>query len=236
MGSIACVRIFGSRARGDNDSGSDIDVLVIYESTPLATDRENILAQIKAVVGQAVDVAEYSSSRVHHFFLSGDLFAWHLFQESKKLFSPSSDFIDQLGKPTPYVSARNDISAFTDLLETIPENMEKHPENSVFEAGLLYLATRNIAMSLSWHSAGKVDFSRHAAVNISENNGLPFPITRAKYDELISCRHASQRGAVIPVLSSSELSVVAAKLVIWSRKIYSLVASQPNGMLNANTV
>src|SRR2546430_1500114 len=134
MDNVSCVRVFGSGARGDNDACSDIDVLVIYERAPEAIERENILAQIEKAIGQNVDIAEYSAERIRHFFLSGDLFAWHLFQESKKLFSPHADFLDELGRPNPYSSAENDISAFKSLLETIPTNMEKHPKNYVFEA------------------------------------------------------------------------------------------------------
>lgn len=236
MHNVSCVRVFGSAARGDNDSSSDIDVLVIYERAPIAIERERTLVQIKTTVGKNVDIAEYSAERIRHFFLSGDLFAWHLFQESMKLFSDKSDFIDQLGRPRPYVNAQCDISAFKNLLETVPENIKKHPENAVFEAGLLYLSTRNIAMSLSWHLESKVDFSRHAAVNVSERNGLPFPTNRAKYNELIGCRHASQRGEAVPTVSSLELSLVASKLVTWSNKISSLATIQTREVLNANTV
>jgi hypothetical protein len=235
MNHMSCIRIFGSKARGDDDSSSDTDVLVIYEGIPLPNDRENTLTLIKSRVGSNVDVAEYSLSRIRHFFLSGDLFAWHLFQESKKLFSRSSDLIDSLGKPQPYTSARKDISGFASLLNTVPRNMKEHPENVTFEAGLLYLATRNIAMSLSWSLEGNTDFSRHAAINLSKKNGAPFPIPESKYNELICCRHASQRGAVIPIFCSGEISDVASKLVTWSEEISSLVANQPQEMLNANT-
>ena len=237
MENVTCIRIFGSSARGDNDASSDLDVLAVYERPPSDAERKRALVKISAATGRNVDIAEYTSERIRQFFLNGDLFSWHLYQESEKIFSKEADLIDQLGWPARYVSGEEDVRSFRKLLNGIPTALVACPNNTVFECGLMYLASRNIAMSLSWYlNEKKIDFSRHAALNITQRMGRQFPIGKAKYDELIRCRHASQRGVIAPKISQSEMIAVAANLVDWARELNSLMFTQESEHSYANAI
>ena len=236
MKNVASIRIFGSSARGDSDLSSDMDLLVVYKHAPLDSERKRVLGEVSGVIGRNIDLSEYSSERIRQFFYNGDLFSWHLFQESKKIIFIDNDLIDDLGRPAPYSNTKEDICSFITLLKSIPNNLIQYPESCVFEGGLLYLATRNIAMSLSWHLDGHVDFSRHAALNVTERLDQKFPISVFDYNELINCRHASQRGAVLPSISPVKLAAIAVKLVDWSTELQSLIHTRRIEGSYANTV
>ncbi|VWB98328.1 hypothetical protein BPS26883_04757 [Burkholderia pseudomultivorans] len=195
---IIDVRLFGSAARGDFDKSSDIDVLVISnKGKPNTKSLEQFLAeQFKGTV----DISIYSIKRLKSMFREGHLFSWHLYCESHHLgYIGTTDIIAELGSPSPYKSASEDIAELLDLLETVRTEVQDS-NNLTFEAGLIYVCLRNIALSASWCTGNGIKFGRNSPFEITTGN-LSFPISRADYDVLVACRHASTRGTIATVPS-----------------------------------
>ena len=221
---MATIRLFGSTVRGDGDQHSDTDVLVAYKSRPDAREKDAVAFRIAEELGCKPDIAHYSVTRIMKFFASGDLFAWHLYQESRPIMLSDSDFVTSLSAPMPYISVERDMQSFISMLREIPQQLITAPNNYAYEAGLLYLTSRNIGMAASYGLGGKIDFSRLAALNISTKLEVEFPFSQNEYATLISCRHASQRGAPIPSCPPN-LNRRANSLVEWSMRIVAAMKS-----------
>src|SRR5208283_3231288 len=157
---ILSVRLFGSHARGDAEESSDLDILCILDA--VTSEKKSAASRlICAAYGNSISITFYGRKRFSEMFEEGHLFAWHIFTESH--FLPGftdHDWIVQLGRPLPYTDAIQDVRDLIEIMESIPENLERCPANTVYEAGLLYLCLRNVAISLSWHSPTGLNFSR----------------------------------------------------------------------------
>ncbi|WP_080410014.1 nucleotidyltransferase family protein [Burkholderia ubonensis] len=213
---IIDVRLFGSAARGDFDKSSDIDVLIVTsEGKPDITLIERSLTdQFKC----NVDISIYSINRLKFMFHEGHLFSWHLHQESRHLGHKGTiDTIAALGTPNPYNAASNDTAELLDLLDTIRSEV-KSSDSLTFEAGLIYVCARNIALSASWHTGNGIKFGRYSPFEVTAGKAN-FPLSRADYDILVACRHASTRGTATTVPSRSWLEDRANSCHQWASEV-----------------
>jgi Nucleotidyltransferase domain len=193
MGSIASVRLFGSHARGDAGESSDLDILCVLDRvTPQNKSAASTL--IYGAFGSDASLTFYGRRGLRKMFEDGHLFAWHIFTESR--FLPglvNQDWILHLGKPRPYTYALQDIRNLAEIMSSIPRTLKRCPANVVYEAGLLFLCLRNIAISLSWYSANGLNFSRLAPFHVTPPFLVP-PIHLSRYESYLRCRLASTRG------------------------------------------
>ena len=198
--SVLTLAIFGSQVRGDADPLSDLDVLIITDSGK--PDTADIEKYFKDEYKQNSDISIYSFSRLKEMYGHGHLFAWHLFQESKFIpYKNTKNLIGELGKPNLYNDAHQDISELIGLLNSIETEL-KFGVNSVYEAGLLYVCLRNIALSASWYSESGLKFGRYSPFQL----GNKMPTLRIKVDEyelLAMCRYATTRGALTPKVDNT---------------------------------
>src|SRR5260221_12646618 len=148
--SVVSLRVYGSYCRGDYDDSSDIDVLAVHASPPDQTNRDSLKVSLERSFGRKVDLAEYSSERIREIFLKGHLFAWHLHSESMSLLPQEDAFFSSLGEPANYTDAEVDSNRFKTLLNSIPNELQKVGCSYVYEAGLAYLASRNVGLICSW--------------------------------------------------------------------------------------
>lgn len=216
--SILTLAIFGSQIRGDADNLSDVDILIVTDSGK--PDTKVVSKYIGDNFSQNGDFSIYSLSRLKEMYNSGHLFAWHLFRESKHIpYLDTKNLIFELGKPQPYKNANQDIAELINVLETIEAGL-----SNVYEAGLLYVCLRNIAISASWHSELGLKFGRRAPFELGE--AMPkFPLKASEYDLLAACRHATTRGKPCPDINDLSLLDYLKRGHNWALKIHEWIGN-----------
>ena len=221
MSALTGLYLFGSAARGDSDASSDLDVLAIYDEQPDAALRKSVLNSVCTKFGGRVTLAEYSTARLATMFDNGHLFAWHLYQEAKPV--QVSGLISQqpslFGPPAPYVAGIEDASRFVGLLSSVVNEVQNESCSLVHEAGLVYLALRNIAMSLSIKLQKRADFTRHSPLNVSASLSIRPPCSATDFEVLVAARHASQRGFSPPAIDGRNFRYVINHSLEWASKV-----------------
>jgi hypothetical protein len=173
------IYVFGSITSGDVDHGSDTDVLVVTQTGDLANSYPD-------------SWSVYSVERVRELFSRGTLFAWHLHRDAVRIWPKGpGGLLATLGQPSEYRGAISEISALRRLaLQAVGELAGGSPSET-FELGLIFLATRDIAMAAAPLLLGEFRFSRFTPLDYE----IPkFPLERAEYEFLMACRRASTRG------------------------------------------
>lgn len=221
MGALTGLYLFGSAARGDSDASSDLDILAIYDDQPEDALRKSVLNLVCSKFGDRVTLAEYSADRLATMFDTGHLFAWHLYQEAKPVrisgLMPQQSFLFR--SPAPYVAGIDDSIRFVGLLTSVANEVQDKSCSLIHEAGLAYLALRNIAMSLSIKLQKKTDFTRYSPLNLSTSMAIRPPCSVIDFDALIAARHASQRGLSPPAIDERNFRYVMKSSLEWAHTI-----------------
>lgn len=186
---------FGSICRGEVDSFSDIDMLAIVNG------RDERFSP--------KDYSIYSYARIDELWEQGNPFAWHLFLESKLIYSSdSSDYLRCIGQPGVYKSGLADCCKFREIFLSARKSLEESNLTEVFDLSSVFLAIRNFATCYSLHIDIEPDFSRNSARNLGTHS---IPIDESTYVVLERARVLSTRG-VGELLSSYD--VVNAKMTL----------------------
>lgn len=217
---ILDLRYFGSTVRLDADGASDVDILCVSNGgNPIEESEVLKLIGSEVLPGQHVDISHYGVSRIREMWKSGHLFAWHIYLESKAVTNHFS-FLASLGAPAPYEQGYDDIQRLIHLLDDVGASLARGSESLVFEAGLMYVAARNIGITASWYSERGLNFSRAAPFFIRFNNVDCIPdVTKETYFKLCTSRHASMRGGEVPVLTELDLAATCGRLRNWANRV-----------------
>lgn len=179
---------FGSVCRGEVDSSSDIDMLAIvngYDS------RFN-----------PSDYSIYSYERINDLWKQGNPFAWHLFLESKLVYSQDEiDHLRSIGEPSAYKSGIADCEKFREIFLSAKNSIENSDLTEIFDLSSVFLAVRNFATCYSLHSKINPDFSRNSARNLGARS---IPIDEPTYTLLERSRVLCTRG-LGEILSQNEI-------------------------------
>lgn len=179
---------FGSICRGEVDASSDIDMLAIvndYDS------RFN-----------PSDYSVYSYKRIHDLWSQGNPFAWHLFLESKLVYSQNDiDFLQSIGEPRSYKSGIEDCEKFREIFLSAKESIASSDLTEIFDLSSVFLGVRNFATCYSLHSELTPDFSRNSALNLGDHS---IPIDASTYRLFERSRVLCTRGFG-EILNSSEI-------------------------------
>jgi hypothetical protein len=211
--------LFGSSARGDADSSSDIDVLLVYEHEPSILERQRAKELVFEQLGKECSFAEYTSERLSGMFSDGHLFAWHLYLEARALdVAGVSSANFAFPQPEPYLYALRDAMNFMDLLRSCAAEVARKTACLVYEAGLGYVAIRNIGMSLSALALTRPVFDRHVAFKVARALGTASPCRLEEYDLLVAARHSSQRGLDAPNLNVNALLSTLNCAIEWAEQ------------------
>ncbi|WP_122688428.1 nucleotidyltransferase domain-containing protein [Pseudomonas viridiflava] len=216
MKKILDLRYFGSVVRSDADQGSDLDILCVTSNADDAAELPIERYLDPAVTaGKVLDVSHYGENRIKDMWATGHLFAWHIYLESKPI-ADEFCFLKSLGQPSSYEAAYEDISRLKLLIEDVRASLMAGTNSLNYEAGLLYVAARNIAISASWYSENGLNFSRYAPYSLSFSGATCVPnVPMGIYKLLCAARHASMRSTDSPSLSGIDLIEVCATLITW---------------------
>lgn len=169
---------FGSICRGEVDSFSDIDMLAIVNG------RDDRFS--------SKDYSIYSYTRIGELWEQGNPFAWHLFLESKLIYSSdNSDYLRSIGEPNAYKSGQADCNKFREIFLSAKKSIEESNLTEVFDLSSVFLSIRNFATCYSLHIDVKPDFSRNSARNLGVHS---IPIDNSIYELLERARVLSTRG------------------------------------------
>ena len=163
-----------------------------------------------------------SGACIHHkysiqYFGDGRLFAWHLYLESKCIYSAHpTPYIRSLGEPSPYCTAGKDIDALWELFRGAISEIKRGTKSTIFELGIAYTALRDIAMSASWTLMEKPCFSRKAPYEIPN----PLPIPKKDYEAAMYARYSSTRGLDREIATERvSKSFMGAAVIDWVQQI-----------------
>ncbi|MBX9453601.1 MAG: nucleotidyltransferase domain-containing protein [Mesorhizobium sp.] len=212
---IINISMFGSRVRGDEDERSDCDVVVVVKDGSGTVPEQSLQDFLLPLIGSHASISWYGLRKMVKMFADGDLFAWHLYLESLPL-AGFPHLSKSVGRPAGYTRAYRDIAELEEILVEVEWHLRRWPANAIYEAGILYVCARNIAMSASWHLSTP-SFGRYSPYHLPS---FQFPLPPRTYDIAMSCRMASQRGSPPPKeVDASWVLAVHADLVPWSAQI-----------------
>jgi len=227
-GRLIAAYIFGSVGRGQADTLSDLDILAVVENNRGKVDEAEVLKLVpRLYAGLKPSISWYGAARITEMFQNGELFAWHLFQETALLFDPTH-FLPALGKPSLYRECMQDVHSFRAILSGIPEQVRRSTINATYEAGLVYVCMRNIAMAASWELCERPDFSRYSVFNLRGMRGCPILVE--EFDVAMHCRMASQRGYQPPARATASFILdVYKRLDPWLDELEDLLKRKADG-------
>jgi Nucleotidyltransferase domain len=169
---------FGSVCRGEIDYKSDIDLLAIVEKYDSRFDPNTY--------------SIYSYKRIFELWQEGNPFAWHLFLESKLIYSSDSkNFIQDLGQPSNYLKCKYDCEKFYKLYCAAIKSISGGSCSLVYELSTVFLSIRNFATCFMLGVTNDKNFSRRSALQMGERS---LDIKSTSFDLLERARVLSVRG------------------------------------------
>lgn len=160
---------FGSICRGEVDISSDIDMLAIVDGYD---SRFN-----------PINYSIYSYERINELWKQGNPFAWHLFLESKLVYSEDDiDYLQSIGEPSEYKLGIVDCEKFRQIFLSAKYSIEDSDLTEIFDLSTVFLSVRNFATCYSLHSGISPDFSRNSARNLGAKS-IPIDMTTYKLFE-----------------------------------------------------
>ncbi len=198
------VYIFGSVVRGEIDQYSDIDLLLITDETI-----ENIDPNKYSI---------YSPERIKELYAEGNPFAWHLYYESKLVFTSEQDFLASLGKPSNYINCKSDLLKFKKLFDDSTASINENDFSIIFDLAMIFLAIRNFATCYSLGSYEKPIFSR---TTFEKLHDYPLNLDDEVKELLMMSRISSTRGIEYSIenKSLSLLKLNLGKIENWFNEI-----------------
>jgi predicted nucleotidyltransferase len=160
--------LYGSDARGDSSSSSDVDILVVSDSI-MPIEFSSLFP------GRRLSVSQYNWSEIDRMAQYGSLFLHHLRLEGKVL-NESLDVKGRLqgilDKLPTYLRANRDVRAFRQTLVDIAAELP-NPPDLLFELATLAALIRRIAI-LGCYLLGSPEFGRtQPLIRLSEAWKLP---------------------------------------------------------------
>lgn len=201
------IYIFGSICRGEIDKQSDIDLLAVLEN---GEDQSNFDINKFSV---------YTVKRLKEIWQEGNPFAWHLFIESKLVFSSNdSDLFQKWGQPNLYSHLRRDLQKFSNLFNESIKSINESKSSIIFDFSMIFLAIRNFASCYSLGCLKEYNFSRYSALDLKSNR---LKISSKSYKILERARILSTRG-IGKLITEKETEMVLSELdiiKIWFQRI-----------------
>lgn len=198
------VYIFGSVVRGEIDQYSDIDLLLITDETINNIDPNKY--------------SIYSPARIKELYAEGNPFAWHLYYESKLVFSSGEDFLLGIGMPSRYTNCKSDLLKFKKLFDDSIASINENEFSLIFDLAMIFLAIRNFATCYTLGNYERPIFSR---LTFEKLDDYPLKLDDEVKEMLMMSRISSTRGIeyILEEKSLSLLKLNLGKIENWFNKI-----------------
>jgi hypothetical protein len=210
------IALYGSRARGDYDEHSDIDVLAVV-------DRSSCAAVIRQEAKQNISSYTWAEFEAMHSY--GSLFLWHLKLQSQplKYNSLGLERFNLLMNTLPeYNRAAIDIASFRLSLADVREALTIGDSTYEYELSCIATTVRHSCI-LGCYLLGAPEFGRYTAVaRFCRMAGLPAEIAK-KFVRLYQFRMMSARDAKPPICGA--LDAYAEDWLIQSTRILEEVST-----------
>ena len=201
--SVEAAVLFGSRARGDSDMHSDIDVAVFVKAADLET-----LSKLKAELVDAspndnLSLSLYSTRTAETLAQDGSLFLWHLNLEGKVLFERDLWISSLFARLKPYGKSKalRDLGTFEKILNDVRGALQGAEATVLFEASTMYSILRNSGIIYT-HSKGAPCFGRSEPIAwLAEGMGERFPFFESEISKLEALRLVYTRLPAMPFVS-----------------------------------
>ena len=171
LGSHSAVWLYGSFARGDSDSLSDIDLLHITDDLNVGTPREGRISR-----SESVSVSGYLWKEIEGMAEHGSLFLHHLRLEGRPLVESrqcQGRLVKILAGLGPYCLASRDVVGFGQVLDDIRLSLADSEASLFYELSTLGTVFRHAAI-LGCALQGSFCFSRSEPVaRIVSQHRLP---------------------------------------------------------------
>lgn len=175
---IEYIYAFGSICRGELDSSSDIDVLVIHSNEFNKLKNRNY--------------SYYKKETLKELWEEGNPFAWHLHKEARIIYSINNeDFIAKLKTPNTYRCLVKDLKYLNEIFREAFSSINANEDSIEFDLSTIFLVIRNVATCYELGVNQKFCFTRDSAIQVSDNK---LRIDELAYNTLKKCRILSTRG------------------------------------------
>lgn len=194
--------LYGSHARGDADELSDVDVLVVSESSD-----EPVSIDCIDLPSRQISVTRYTWTEIDGMVDAGSLFLRHLQMEGQ----PASETLrakgrldSSLARLGPYRMARRDVRGFEEVLTDVRMSLDSGG-TLTFELATLGTVIRH-ACILDCALAGQPCFSRLEPVRRACENRSPMYRWAADFEVLYSYRMYAEGRLAEPPAATEALA------------------------------
>jgi predicted nucleotidyltransferase len=180
---ICGISLFGSAARGDQDQGSDIDILMLIQNAPLnrVIELRNWCADALSVPHETV--SPYTLEAARAMASSGSLLLWHLKLEGRLIFQ-RQDAIDSLLETLkPFADYNNELDLYDDLVADVTQAWVDNRGPTELDLHVLQVVVRNACILLTVFQ-GRPTFGRISAVEEAKRQMPNLPVDMDAYREL----------------------------------------------------
>jgi predicted nucleotidyltransferase len=174
---MTSIYVFGSTVRGEVDKYSDVDLLLVTNKNSKNIDKNKY--------------SIYTPERIKELYAEGNPFAWHLYFESKLIYSEDDDYLLSLGKPSKYDNCENDLIKFKKLFDDSVSSIRENEFSMIFDLSMIFLAIRNFATCYTLSKYDKPIFSRLAFEKLHD---YPLKLDERLTNILMMSRISSTRG------------------------------------------